>query len=135
MGDYIWHTDTYATGPSLEEVKKALAVPKEAKGGLFLVEDYRALDGHLNKLDDLLRRDMASARARGSLRFDHLQGAPWDFLVIFGYSSWQEYVAAENDPGADDAARKQGFKDNADVAFALREHIAAHHDTFVSRIE
>src|SRR3954452_685439 len=40
MGDYIWHTDTYVTGPPLDDVKKAL-VP--AKGGIFLVEDYRAL--------------------------------------------------------------------------------------------
>ena len=135
MGDYIWHTDTYVTGPPLAEVKKSLSLSQDAKGGLFLVEDYRALDGHLNKLDDLLTRDIASARAHGSVRFDHVQGAPWDFLVIFGYSSWQEYVAAENDPGADEAARKQGFKDSADVSFALREHIAAHHDTFVSRIE
>jgi hypothetical protein len=135
MGDYVWHTDTYATGPSLEEVKKALSVPKDAKSGVFLVEDYRALDGHLTQLDDILTRDIASARAHGSVRFDHVQGAPWDFLVIFGYSSWQEYVAAENDPKADDAARKQGFKDTADISFALRAHIAEHHDTFVSRIE
>lgn len=132
MGDYIWHTDTYVTGPPLDAVKKALA---PAKGGIFLVEDYRALDGHLSQLDDVITRDIASARAHGSVRFDHVQGAPWDFLVIFGYSSWQEYVAAENDPGADAAAKKQGFKDSADVSFALREHIAAHHDTFVSRIE
>lgn len=132
MGDYIWHTDTYVTGPPLDEVKKALA---PAKGGIFLVEDYRALDGHLSQLDNVITRDMASAGAHGVARFDHVQGAPWDFLVIFGYSSWQEYVAAENDPGADGAARMQGFKDSADVSFALREHIAAHHDTFVSRIE
>jgi hypothetical protein len=132
MSDYIWHTDTYVTGPPLDEVKKALS---PAKGGLFLVEDYRALDGHLSQLDDLLTRDMASAGARGSVRFDHLQGAPWDFLVIFGYSSWQEYVAAEKDPDANTAAKKQGFKDSADVSFALRQHTAAHHDTFVSRIE
>jgi hypothetical protein len=135
MGDYVWHTDTYATGPSLDEVKKALSVPKDAKGGIFLVEDYRALDGHLKQLDDIVTRDMASARAHGSVRFDHVQGAPWDFLVIFGYSSWADYVAAENDPKADEAARKQGFKDSADVSFALRDHIAEHHDTFVSRIE
>jgi hypothetical protein len=135
MNDYIWHSDTYATGPSLEEVKKALALPKDAKGGLFLVEDYRALDGHLAKLDEMLTRDIASARARGTVRFDHVQGADWDFLAIFAYASWQEYVAAENAPGADEAARKQGFKDSADVGVVLREHVAAHHDTFTTRLE
>jgi hypothetical protein len=135
MGDYIWHTDTYASGPLLAEVERALAVPKDAKGGLYLVEDYTALNGHVRQLDDVLTRDMASARANGAVRFDHVQGAPWDFLVMFRYASWQEYVAAETDPGADDVARKQGFKDASQVGLALREHIAAHHDTFVGRIQ
>jgi hypothetical protein len=135
MGDYIWHTDTYASGPPMADVEKALSLPKDAKGGLYLVEDYTALNGHVKQLEDVLTRDMASARAGSAVRFDHVQGAPWDFLVIFRYASWQEYVAAETDPGADDAARKQGFKDSSEVAFALREHMAAHHDTFVGRIE
>jgi hypothetical protein len=139
MGDYIWHTDTYASGPALAEVEKALALPKDlpkdSKNGLYLVEDYTALNGHVTQLDDILTRDMASARAGGSVRFDHVQGAPWDFLVMYRYASWQDYVADETDPRADDAARKQGFKDSAQVAFALREHMAAHHDTFAGRIQ
>lgn len=135
MGDYIWHSDTYASGPPLADVEKALTLPKDAKGGLYLVNDYTALNGHVRQLDDVLTRDMASARAGGAVRFDHVQGVGWDFLVIFRYASWQEYVAAETDPGADDAARKQGFKDSAQVGFALREHMTAHHDTFVSRIQ
>lgn len=135
MSDYIWHTDTYASGPPLAEVEKALAVPKGAKGGLYLVEDYTALNGHVQQLENVLIRDMASARANSAVRFDHVQGAPWDFLVMYRYASWQEYATAETDPAADDLARKQGFKDAADVGLALRQHMAAHHDTFVSRIQ
>jgi hypothetical protein len=135
MGDYIWHTDTYASGPPLAEVEKALAVSKDAKGGLYLVEDYTALNGHARQLEDVVTRDMASARAAGALRFDHIQGAPWDFLVMFRYASWQDYAAAETDPGADELARKQGFKNASEVGLVLREHMAAHHDTFVSRIQ
>ena len=135
MGDYIWHTDTYATGPALADVEKALDLPKDSTGGLYLVGEYTALNGHVRQLDDILTRDMASARAGGAVRFDHVQGAPWDFLVLYRYASWQDYAAAETDPGADDAARKQGFKDSTQVAFALREHMAAHHDTFVGRIQ
>jgi hypothetical protein len=134
MGDYIWHSDTYASGPPLADVEKALAVPKDAKGGLYLVEDYTALNGHARQLEDVLIRDMASARAPGAVRFDHVQGAPWDFLVVFRYASWPEYAAAETDPGADEAARKQGFRDALEAGLVLRQHIAAHHDTFVSRI-
>jgi hypothetical protein len=135
MGDYIWHTDTYASGPPLADVGKALAVPKDAKGGLYLVEDYTALNGRARQLDDVLTRDIASARAGGAVRFDHVQGAPWDFLVMFRYASWQEYAAAETDPRADEAARKQGFRDSSEVGLVLREHMAAHHDTFASRIQ
>jgi hypothetical protein len=135
MGDYIWHTDTYASGPPLAEVEKALAVPKDAKGGLYLVEDYTALNGRARQLDDVLTRDMASARAGGAVRFDHVQGAAWDFLVMFRYASWQEYAAAETDPSADEAARKQGFRDSSEVGLVLRQHMAAHHDTFAGRIQ
>jgi hypothetical protein len=135
MSDYIWHTDTYAIGPPLAELEKALAVPQDAKGGLYLVEDYRALNGHLAQLGEVLNRDIASARAGGAVRFEHLQGAPWDYLVLFRYASWPEYVAAETDPAADELARKQGFKDSSAVALELREHMAAHHDTFASRIQ
>lgn len=135
MGDYIWHTDTYASGPPLAEVEKSLAVSKDAKGGLYLVEDYTALNGHVRQLDDVVSRDMASARAAGGVRFDHIQGAPWDFLVVFRYASWRDYAAAETDPVADELARKLGFKDASEVGLALREHMAAHHDTFVSRIQ
>jgi hypothetical protein len=135
MSDYIWHTDTYASGPPVAEVEKALALPKNVKGGIYLVEDYTALNGHLSQLSDVLSRDIASARAPGAVRFDHVQGAPWDFLIIFRYESWEEYVKAETDPGADEAARKQGFKDSASVGLDLRQHMAAHHDTFVGRLQ
>jgi hypothetical protein len=135
MSDYIWHTDTYASGPPLAEVEKALALPKDVKGGVYLVEDYTALNGHLPQLSDILSRDIAAARASGAVRFDHVQGAPWDFLIIFRYQSWDEYVKAENDPGADQAARKQGFRDSASVGFDLRRHMASHHDTFVTRLQ
>ena len=135
MGDYIWHTDTYAGGPPLAEVEKALAAPKAAKGGLYLVGDYTALNGHARQLDDVLTRDMAAARAAGAVRFDHMQGAPWDFLVMFRYASCQDYATAETDPAADELARKQGFKGASQVGLVLREHMAAHHDTFVSRIQ
>ena len=136
MGDYIWHSDTYAMGPPLDDVKKALAVSQGAKeGGVYTVEDYTALNGHLRQLDDVLTRDMAAAAAPGAVKFEHLQGAGWDFLVLFRYASWQEYAAAETDPAADDRARKQGFKSSSEVGFALRDHMAAHHDTFVHRIE
>ena len=141
MSDYIWHTDTYAFGPPLAEVQKALAVTGNAQkdgttsGGLYLVEDYTALNGHLRPLEKVIDREMASARATGMVKFEHSQGFGWDFLVIFRYSGWQEYASAETDPRQDDMARKQGFKDSAAIGLELREHIVSHHDTFLGRLQ
>lgn len=137
MGDYAWHADTYASGPPLDVVQRALAVPQSATqaGGLYLVEEDVALAGHHEALGKFLDRDMAAARARGSVKFEHVQGDAWDFLVIFRYASWTEYAAAETDPAADDEARKQGFADAEAVGLEFRTHISAHHDTFASRVQ
>jgi len=140
MGDYAWHADTYASGPPLDVVQRALAVPQSAaqagnSGGLYLVEADVALAGHHEALGKFLDRDMAATRARGSVKFEHVQGEAWDFLVIFRYASWQEYAAAESDPAADDDARKQGFADASAIGLEFRTHISAHHDTFASRVQ
>lgn len=140
MAGYAWHSDTYASGPPLDVVQRALAVPPNAAqagnpGGLYLVEESVALAGHHDELGRFLDRDIAAARARGSVKFEHVQGAPWDFLVIFRYASWYEHAAAETDPAADDDARKQGFADAAAVGLEYRTHVSAHHDTFTSRIQ
>lgn len=140
MGDYAWHADTYASGPPLEVVQRALAVPANAAqagnpGGLYLVEDYVALAGHHEELGKVIDRDRAAFRARGSVRFEHVQGAPWDFLVIYSFASWYEHAAAETDPAADDDARKQGFADAEAIGLEFRTHISAHHDTFANRVQ
>ncbi len=140
MSDYIWHTDTYAFGPPLVEVQKALAVTGNAQkdaisGGLYLVEDYTALNGHLRPLEKVIDREIASARSTGIVKFEHSQGFGWDFLVIFRYANWQEYAAAETDSRQDEMARNQGFADSAAIGLELREHIVSHHDTFISRLQ
>ena len=141
MGDYAWHADTYASGPPLAVVQKALAMPPPnaapagSPGGLYLVEEDVALAGHHEALGKFLDRDMAAARAPGSVKFEHVQGDAWDFLVIFRYASWNEHAAAESDPAADDEARKQGFADAAAIGLEFRTHISAHHDTFASRVQ
>jgi hypothetical protein len=140
MADYAWHSDTYASGPPLDVLQRALAVPQNAAqdgnaGGLYLIEESVALAGHHDELGRFLDRDIAAARARGSVKFEHVQGAPWDFLVVFRYASWNEYAAAETDPAADDEARKQGFADDAAIGLEYRTHISAHHDTFASRVQ
>lgn len=141
MGDYAWHADTYASGPPLAVVQRALAVPPPRaaqageSGGLYLIEESVALAGHHDALGRFLDRDMAAARARGAVKFEHVQGDAWDFLLIFRYASWHEYAAAESDPAADDDARKQGFADAEAIGLEFRTHISSHHDTFASRVQ
>jgi len=130
MSDYSWHTDTYASGPPLAEVEKALALPKDSKS-VFLVTDYTALNGHVQQLENELTRDTALAKASAAVRFDHVQGAPWDFLVMLRYGSWQDYATAQ-DAGV---ASQNRDSHAAGTSFLLREHMSAHHDTLVTRIQ
>ena len=139
MADYIWHTDTYAFGPPLAELQKQLAQKdgsgaSATKGGLYLVEDYTALNGHLRPLEKVIDREMASDPAGGMAKFEHSQGYGWDFLTIFRYASWRDYAAA-SDAELDDLARRHGFANSAAIPFELREHITGHHDTFVERLQ
>ncbi len=135
MADYAWHSDIYFSGPPLAEVQKALALPKEAQGsgGVYVAAYYTALAGHHKALEDVLRRDQATARPGSALLFEHVQGAPWEYLAIYRYASWLELAAAESDSSADDRARAQGFADAADIGLQLRLHAGSHHDNVLGR--
>lgn len=134
MADYAWHSDVYFSGPPLAEVQKALALPKDtARGGVYVAAYYTALAGHHKALEDVLKRDQATARAGTTLLFEHVQGAPWEYLAIYRYASWLEWAAAESDSGADDRARSQGFADAEDIGLQLRLHAGSHHDNVLSR--
>ncbi len=135
MSAYAWHSDVYFSGPPLAEVQKALALPREAQGGggVYVASYYTALAGHNQALADVLKRDLATARPGSTLLFEHVQGAPWEYLAIYRYASWLELAAAESDSSADDRARAQGFADAADMGLQLRMHLGSHHDNVLRR--
>ncbi len=134
MADYAWHSDIYFSGPRLAEVQNVLALPQgAARGGVYVAAYYTALAGHHKALEDVLKRDQATARSATTLLFEHVQGAPWEYLAIYRYASWQEWAAAESDSGADDRARAQGFADSADIGLQLRLHAGSHHDNVLGR--
>ena len=132
MADYAWHSDIYFSGPPLAEVQKALAPPKDG-GGIYVAAYYTALAGHHKALDDVLQHDLATARPGSTLLFEHVQGAPWEYLAIYRYASWLEWAAAESDSSADDRARAQGFADSDDIGLQIRLHSGSHHDNVLSR--
>ena len=94
---------------------------------------YTALAGHHKALEDVLKRDQATARAGTPLLVEHVQGAPWEYQAIYRYASWLELAAAESDSGADDRARSQAFADADDIGLQLRLHAGSHHDNVLSR--
>jgi hypothetical protein len=54
-----------------------------------------------------------------------VEGAPWTFLSITRYDSWQQFAQEEDTVSAGKtAAPGRGL--------ALREHMAIHHDTLVT---
>ncbi|HYX68192.1 MAG TPA: hypothetical protein VE825_03590 [Terriglobales bacterium] len=140
MADYAWHVDTYASGPPLAEVQKALNAPRDysdssaSSSAVYEVEQFVALPGQHDALGQFLVRDVAASGAAGGLRFDHVMGDAWDFLLILRYNSWQDLAAVEAGSPADALARTQGFANSEAIGLELRQHISAHQDTIASRV-
>ena len=142
MADYSWHVDTYAGGPPLAEVQKALNAPRDysensaASSGaaVYEVEQFTALPGQHDALGQLLARDRAASGAAASVGFEHIMGDSWDYLQILRYNSWQELAAGESGSAADALARAQGFANADAVGLELRQHISAHQDTIAGRV-
>jgi hypothetical protein len=113
-----WHTDTFVVGPSWAVVQKALLVAKGEP--IYIVTDYRSLPGHRTQLRQVLDRGAQETPDRNVL-FAHVEGSSWNFLGITRYDSWAEMGAPPPQAPAGTAVQDQGL--------AMREHLAAHHDT------
>ena len=114
-----WHGDTFVTGPAWAIVQKALVPAKDAQP-VYVVSDYRSLAGHRAQLRQILDRNEQDTPGR-SVLFAHVEGAPWNFLTVTGYDSWNAIGAPPPQPAA--GAPRQ------DAGLDLREHMAVHHDT------
>ncbi len=140
MADYAWHTDTYASGPPLAEVQKALSAPRDysqsgdSSSAVYEVEQFVALPGQHDVLGQFLGRDAAASGAAATLRFEHVMGDAWDFLLILRYNSWQDLAGVQSGSAADALARTQGFANAESVGLELRQHISSHQDTVASRL-
>ena len=63
----------------------------------------------------------------GAVLMQHLEGAPWNFLAISRYSSWQDFGTGEASSVAQTAKGSGGW-------YELREHASYHTDTLTSRV-
>jgi hypothetical protein len=114
-----WHGDTFVVGPSWAVVQKAL-VPAKGAQPVYVVSDYRSLAGHRAQLRQILDRTAQDTPGR-SVIFAHVEGAPWNFLTVTSYDSWNAIGAPPPQPASGTSPQ--------DAGLALREHMAVHHDT------
>ena len=91
-----------------------------------MVSDYMAAAGHRGQLRQVLDKIAGETPGR-SIMLTHVQGAPWNVLVITRYDSWRQFGEEEEKAGLEEA------KDPAaDRGLELREHLAIHHDTLAT---
>jgi hypothetical protein len=129
------HGDTFTAGPPWTDVRSKLmdasrptgtAGSAEPSGAVYTVTTYRSLPGHRDQLAGVLGRIAALYPDRRTI-LQHVEGAPWEFVVISRYDSWSALGADEAAPAA--ALQKQGFASNDAISMELRQHVAEHRDT------
>ena len=125
-----WHADTFVGGPSWSDFSKALGLDEASKsaGSVYTVSDYQAAPGHRDELEKMLTEPAPGDTAAGNVLLAHVEGAPWNFLAIVRYDSWEKYAAGEK------ATIAQSNKDQGGGWFELRQHCLVHHDTLTDRI-
>jgi hypothetical protein len=124
-----WHGDTFVAGPSWSDFSKALGLDDASKssGSVYVVSDYRAAPGHRDDLEKMLSETTPGDTASGNVLLAHVEGAPWNFLGIVRYDSWEKYAEGEKASIAQLNNGQGGW-------FELRNHCALHHDTLTDRI-
>jgi len=126
-----WHGDTFAAGPSWSEFAKEMGLDGDAAktaGSVYVVSDYRAVPGHRDELEKMLTEQPPNDTSSGNVLLAHIEGAPWNFLGIVRYDSWEKFAENEKNSIAQTNKDQGGW-------FELRQHVALHHDTLTDRIE
>jgi hypothetical protein len=123
------HEDTFVAGPSWSDFSKALGLDDASKssGSVYVVSDYRAAPGHRDEMEKMLTEATPGDTASGNILLAHLEGAPWNFIGIVRYDSWERYAEGEKSSIAQSNKGQGGW-------FELRQHCALHHDTLTDRI-
>lgn len=129
---YAWHTDTFAAGPAWPDFMKAMGLGDMAGksgGSVYVVSDYRSTPGHRDQLEKALR-DLGPAgtdTSSGNVLLQHLEGGPWNYLLIARYNSWQDFATNEANSLTETRKGKGGW-------FDIRENLAFHTDTLTDRV-
>jgi len=127
---FAWHTDSFVNGPSWADFSKALGIDEgsaaKSAGSVYVISVYRAAPGHRDQLEKSLGQAPGDT-ASGTVLMQHLEGGPWQFLVIVRYNSWQDFAAGEKASVADTLKPGGGW-------LGIREHSTYHNDTLTDRL-
>lgn len=126
-----WHGDTFVAGPPWAEFAKQMGLGGDAAktaGSVYVVSDYRAAPGHRDELEKMLTETAPGDMSAGNVLLAHVEGAPWNFLTIVRYESWEKFAANEKNSIAQTNKDQGGW-------YELRAHTALHHDTLTDRIK
>ncbi len=138
------HNDTITVGPAWPVTRTALNAQKSGvevagtSGGassnpVYVVTTLRALPGHRDQLEQVLRR-MSALNPGRNIMLQHLEGSAWDFLTVTRYDSWAAFADEEATPDTQ-RLRDQSFRSPNGPSLELREHLAEHHDTLAVKAE
>jgi hypothetical protein len=122
------HTDTFAIGPAWADARKALLGDDAAQGAaaaVYVVTVVRALPGHRDQLEGVLRKEVTAAPG-STLVLQHLEGASWEFVTISRYASWTAF--------GDSLQKERGQAVMSPISAGLGDHMAEHHDTLAERV-
>jgi len=96
------------------------------EGTVYTVTTYRSLPGHRDQLADTLRRVAGLFPDRRTI-FQHVEGAPWEFVLLQRFDSWTALGAEDDAPP--ERLKAQGFANDEAIGLELRQHAAEHRDT------
>jgi hypothetical protein len=127
-----WHNDTFVNGPSWADFSRQMGIGDDStksSGSVYVVSVYRPVAGHDDQLEKMLSEppNRAIDTSSGNVLMQHLEGAPWRYLTIARYNSWNDFATNESNSVAQSSKGEGGW-------FQLREHASFHNDTLANRI-
>jgi hypothetical protein len=134
---YAWHGDTFVSGPSWAEFTRAMGLSPDAFGktasSVYVVAVYNAAPGQRDQLEKFISAPpppTASSVPQGErVILQHLEGAPWNYLTVTRFNSWQDFATNQASSVADTQKTpgQGGWYD-------LRSFAAFHRDTLTDRM-
>lgn len=136
---YAWHGDTFVSGPSWAEFTRAMGISPDAVGktgsSVYVVAVFNSAPGQRDQLEKLIASPNLPPGTPPSVPqgdlvvLQHLEGAPWNFMTITRFNSWQDY--ATNEAASIDALHKTPGQGGW---YDLRNYAAFHRDTITDRV-